>query len=117
MSHWLYADSKQGLYYSRFRYYDPEAGQYISQDPIGLAGGNPTLYGYVGDVNCWADPLALSGFFAPSTLAAPSGNTHTVYQEIIDWDLPSRGKGGITETNLDRALRGEAPFVQENGRH
>ena len=56
----MYAGSKQGLYYSWFRYYDPEAGQYISQDPIGLAGGNPTLYGYVGDVNCWIDPFGLS---------------------------------------------------------
>lgn len=38
---------KIGLYYNRFRYYDPSLGQYTQQDPIGLAGGNPTLYGYV----------------------------------------------------------------------
>ncbi len=30
------------------------------QDPIGLAGNNPTLYGYVGDVNSWVDSLGLS---------------------------------------------------------
>ena len=41
-----YEDAETGLYYNRFRYYDPKAGSYISQDPIGLAGGNPTLYGY-----------------------------------------------------------------------
>lgn len=41
-------DGETGLAYNRFRYYDPEQGNYISQDPIGLAGGNPTLYGYVG---------------------------------------------------------------------
>jgi len=52
--------SETGLYYNRFRYYDPNLGQYISQDPIGLAGGNPTLYGYVGDTNTWIDPLGLS---------------------------------------------------------
>ena len=34
-----YEDVETGLYYNRFRYYDPEAGQYISPDPIGLAGG------------------------------------------------------------------------------
>lgn len=28
----------RGLYYNRFRYYDPSTGNYISQDPIGLAG-------------------------------------------------------------------------------
>ncbi|MFC2328837.1 RHS repeat-associated core domain-containing protein [Prevotella nigrescens] len=27
-----------GLYYNRFRYYDPSTGNYIGQDPIGLAG-------------------------------------------------------------------------------
>ena len=32
---------------------------YISQDPIGLAGGNPTLYGYVKDSNCWVDVFGL----------------------------------------------------------
>jgi RHS repeat-associated protein len=42
-----YSDLETGLYYNRFRYYDPEIGQYTQQDPIGLAGGNPTLYGYV----------------------------------------------------------------------
>ena len=42
-----YEDEEIGLYYNRFRYYDPETGQYTQQDPIGLAGGNPTLYGYV----------------------------------------------------------------------
>lgn len=32
---------------------------YISQDPIGLAGGNPTLYGYVKDSNWWVDVFEL----------------------------------------------------------
>jgi uncharacterized protein RhaS with RHS repeats len=34
-------------------------GSYISKDPIGLAGGNPTLYGYVKDVNSWVDVWGL----------------------------------------------------------
>ncbi|WP_082140512.1 RHS repeat-associated core domain-containing protein [Chryseobacterium sp. FH2] len=38
-----------GLYYNRFRYYDSGQGNYISKDPIGLKGGNPTVYGYVWD--------------------------------------------------------------------
>lgn len=46
-----------GLYYNRFRYYDSENGNYISQDPIGLAGNNPTLYGYVFDINNEVDIL------------------------------------------------------------
>lgn len=54
-----YQDAETGLYYNRFRYYDPEVGSYISKDPIGLAGGNPTLYGYVKDTNGWLDRLGL----------------------------------------------------------
>ncbi|MWP50460.1 RHS repeat-associated core domain-containing protein, partial [Gilliamella sp. Lep-s5] len=38
-----------GLYYNRFRYYNPETGLYISQDPIKLAGNNPNFYAYVHD--------------------------------------------------------------------
>jgi RHS repeat-associated protein len=36
-----YEDQETGLYYNRFRYYDPEAGQYISPDPIGLMAVTP----------------------------------------------------------------------------
>ena len=32
----------------------------MSQDPIGLAGGNPTMYGYVFDSNTEIDPFGLS---------------------------------------------------------
>jgi RHS repeat-associated protein len=54
-----YEDSETGLYYNRFRYYDPSTGAYLSQDPIGLAGNNPTLYSYVKDVNTWIDIFGL----------------------------------------------------------
>lgn len=54
-----YEDEEIGLYYNRFRYYAPETGQYTQQDPIGLAGGNPTLYGYVGNTIGEVDPFGL----------------------------------------------------------
>jgi len=48
-----------GLYYNRFRYYDPVIGRYISRDPVGVAGGL-NLYCYVGnDPINRADPLGL----------------------------------------------------------
>jgi len=40
-----YYDQESGLHYNRFRYYDPQLGRYINQDPIGLDGGL-NLYGY-----------------------------------------------------------------------
>jgi RHS repeat-associated protein len=54
-----YEDAETGLYYNRFRYYDPVAGQYISQDPIGLLGG-PRPYGYVRDPLHYVDVLGLT---------------------------------------------------------
>ncbi len=53
-----YADEESGLHYNRFRYYDNGTGQYLSPDPIGLAGGvNP--YGYVPNPLKYADPFWL----------------------------------------------------------
>ena len=55
-----YHDTETGLYYNRFRYYDPTTGNYTQQDPIGLQGGNPTLYAYVHNPHSWIDPLGLT---------------------------------------------------------
>ncbi|WP_394427442.1 RHS repeat-associated core domain-containing protein [Vreelandella stevensii] len=52
-------DEESGLYYNRHRYYDPQQGRYISQDPIGLNGGT-NLYGYVTNPTGMVDPLGLS---------------------------------------------------------
>ena len=49
----------EGLYYNRYRWYNSETGCYISQDPVGLAGNNPTLYGYVKNPNAWVDVFGL----------------------------------------------------------
>ena len=57
-----YEDEETGLYYNRFRYYEPSTGGYISQDPIGLAGENPTLYGFVYDINTQFDVFATDIF-------------------------------------------------------
>ena len=55
-----YYDEEIGLAYNRFRYYSPESGTYISQDPIGLAGNNPNFYGYTFDSNTEVDVWGLS---------------------------------------------------------
>ncbi len=36
-----------GLYYYRARYYSPEMQRFISEDPIGLKGGDVNFYRYV----------------------------------------------------------------------
>ncbi|HDJ1451344.1 TPA: RHS repeat-associated core domain-containing protein [Serratia rubidaea] len=54
-----YFDAETGLHYNRYRYYDPQTGSYISQDPIGLEGGI-NLYAYSPNPLGWIDPLGLS---------------------------------------------------------
>ena len=56
-----YYDFETKLAYNRYRYYSPEIGAYISQDPIRLNGNNPNLYGYVKDPNISVDIFGLAG--------------------------------------------------------
>ena len=42
-------DSDTGLYYYRARYYDPAAGRFLSEDPIGFDSGQNNFYDYVGN--------------------------------------------------------------------
>ncbi|MFJ1435371.1 RHS repeat domain-containing protein [Capnocytophaga canimorsus] len=111
-----YEDIETGLYYNCFRYYSPETGSYISQDPIGLAGGL-SFYAYVHDVNGWVDIFGLNSIFNISTFQAPSvalggtGNNYVVFQQQIDWDAQFNKAGGGVETNLDKALRGDNPLI------
>ena len=55
-----YHDTEIDLYYNRFRYYNPESGVYISQDPISIEGNNPNIYAYVSDTNSRQDIFGLN---------------------------------------------------------
>jgi RHS repeat-associated protein len=50
-----YYDAETGLSYNTFRYYDSDIGRFVSQDPIGLAGGM-NLYSYGPNPLSWVDP-------------------------------------------------------------
>lgn len=53
-----YEDEETGLYYNRWRYYDPDIGAYVSSDPVGLEGGwRP--FGYPVDPLRDFDPFGL----------------------------------------------------------
>ncbi len=54
-----YFDDETGLHYNLFRYYAPECGRFVSQDPIGLKGGI-NLYQYAPNPLSWIDPLGLT---------------------------------------------------------
>ena len=41
------------------RYYEPDAGRFVNQDPIGLWGGGESLYWFAPNSQIWIDPLGL----------------------------------------------------------
>ena len=53
-----YYDSETGLHYNFFRYYKPDAGRFVNQDPIGLIGG-ANLYAFAPNGQDCLDPLGL----------------------------------------------------------
>lgn len=54
-----FCDVETGLHYNRFRYYSPELGRYIEEDPAGTGGG-VNVYGYTSNPLVQFDPRGLS---------------------------------------------------------
>ena len=54
-----YEDAESGWVYNRFRYYDPHAGVYNAQDPLGLLANLGTAQGYVTNPVIWVDVFGL----------------------------------------------------------
>jgi len=70
-----------GLMYYRARYYNPRTARFISEDPIGLAGG-VNLYGYVdGDPITNSDPSGLQR--VPSGTYIQRGDVPPSPQQIM----------------------------------
>jgi RHS repeat-associated protein len=60
-------DTETGLYYNRFRYYDPVVGRYITPDPY-LQDVEHNSYAYGPNPIRWADPLGLMADFSQAFL-------------------------------------------------
>jgi uncharacterized protein RhaS with RHS repeats len=85
-------------------------GNYLSQDPIGLEGNNPTLYGYVRDVNSWVDEFGLD----IKPVKTQWGWTGTkVWKDLVD--KVNQG-GTITELADKIATKSEAIKLIEEGK-
>jgi RHS repeat-associated protein len=69
----------RGARYSRARYYHPALQRFISEDPIGFAGGDTNLYAYVWNSPMGlVDPLGLDAWSDAGNLAAGFGDTLTM---------------------------------------
>lgn len=75
----------EGFYYMRARYYDPEVGRFISEDPIGFEGGDLNLMAYVGN--------------NPIMLVDPEGLSEWKPQDAVSYlNNPANGWTGMTST-------------------
>lgn len=75
-------------------------GGYLSQDPIGLAGNNSTLYAYVSDINIGIDVLGLAGTGGAYLFGFASGDKYIGKGEI------GRMKGSISTRSSQVAKMG-----------
>ena len=77
---------KSSLHYNFFRYYDLVLGRFVSQDPIGLAGGE-NFYTFAPNVLGWVDYLGLEEIKWPPNNSAVKGTERITTLEkgrIID---------------------------------
>ncbi|UXM96196.1 RHS domain-containing protein [Bartonella sp. HY329] len=118
-------DAETGLYYNRYRYYDPLAAQYISPDPIGLAGGLRSN-GYVHNPNAWIDPWGLARAPVPVPCCGPSGNLdwsgvdkhgvsrkdHVIAHET---DIPTKDIQGVFSNNAITQVEDAWAIAKQQG--
>ena len=93
-------DAESGLRHNLNRYYDPDTGQYLSPDPIGIDGGLRT-HAYFHDQVRWMDPEGLAD--APGTV------TYPLNPGIIP-------QSGSYSPGIARAWAQEQALVRETGR-
>ncbi len=67
-------DDGTGLYFYRARYYSPDLKRFVAEDPIGFAGGQSNLYGYVGgNPISNTDPSGLRTYILPGAGGGAGG--------------------------------------------
>jgi RHS repeat-associated protein len=105
-----YADGETGLHYNLFRYYDPQVGRFIVQDPIGLNGGW-NLYQYAPNPLGWIDPWGLSAqglvrYKPDPTLSAQPGARATAISRAWgeERELVAAGGGSRDWTAAEREV-------------
>ena len=85
-----YVDDETGLHYNRHRYYDPNGGRFISQDPIRLSGGN-NLQQYAPNPTGWVDAIGLQRSASKSGRGSISKDGSECYESLYRGD----SRGGV----------------------
>ena len=99
-------------HYNFFRYYEPDVGRFVNQDPIKLLGGD-NLYAFAPNTQDWLDPLGLCSNsklpnadkaiidprkitgYALNTEHPVGGNKAKVFQSAL----------GFNQSNVDKLIK------------
>jgi RHS repeat-associated protein len=99
------SDGATGLYYYRARYYSPQLGRFISEDPIGLGGGQ-NFYRYV-----YGNPIQLRDprGECPWCAAVAIGATYGMVQSVVNgWVSGDRDWKSLSLDAVTGAVSGGA---------
>lgn len=99
-----YEDEEIGLAYNRARYYDPDAGRYISADPIGLA-GDLNAFRYCVNPIIGVDALGLSHTIR-ARLYRPNGNGGFDVEDLGEFHATGSDPQVHSEAHLINSLQG-----------
>ena len=112
-----YHDAETGLYYNRFRYYAPDEGCYVQQDPIGLLGGT-NIGSYVRSPTVWIDPLGLASCAfvddngkvnLKNKFPVGSDEDLALQKHVDDWNNQIEANGGsMTRQVVTPSMRDDA---------
>ena len=94
-----YIDEETGLCYTRFRYFDPEVGRWVSPDPLGVLGGR-NLFAFDGSPAADVDPW---GLLRESPGKAYMGNDHP---DAKNWLRGTHGNAGRIPESVAKRLLG-----------
>ena len=92
-------DAETSMYFYRARYYDPQAGRFVTKDPIGFAGGDVNLSTYVQN-----DPI---NSVDPNGFAKQNQNTTYEPCKKPDWDVCKLrcGNKGVLACQVQRTKK------------
>ncbi len=114
-------DSETGMQYNRARYYDAAIGRFISEDPIGFAGGDTNVYRYVSNrVTNSTDPTGkiLNGVGDDLKLTGKYGGLERLKAEfeIEQQRIGARGAAkGALERTIDTSEKNQIECERGKG--
>jgi len=103
-------DSQTGLYYFRARWYSPEAGRWLSKDPIGISGGL-NLYAFCDNnpVN-FVDPMGYYGL-AGAAVGGISGGISGAISGYASGGWAGAAAGAVTGAAVGAAVGAVNPLA------